>query len=66
MHSPCVECLNRYGRKYSEKCEVICDYAYTVKTLKEKLKKTEELCAKAYYIIGQIVDKPNPFETQDV
>ena len=27
MYNPCFECMNRYGREYSEECDHKCDYA---------------------------------------
>lgn len=27
MYNPCFECVNRYGREYSEECDRKCDYA---------------------------------------
>jgi hypothetical protein len=29
-YNPCFECLNRYGREYSEDCDNRCEYAYTI------------------------------------
>ena len=31
MYSPCMECLNRYGRQYTEDCDNTCEYAHAVK-----------------------------------
>lgn len=33
-YNPCIECANRYGREYSEKCDQICEYANFVSKLK--------------------------------
>lgn len=27
MYNPCFECMNRYGRQYTEECDNKCDYA---------------------------------------
>lgn len=34
MYSPCFECMNRYGRQYTEECDSTCDYAYQLSKLK--------------------------------
>jgi hypothetical protein len=34
MHSPCFECLNRYGHSYSEACDSTCEYANIISKLK--------------------------------
>lgn len=34
MYSPCFECMNRYGRQYTEECDNTCDYAYQLSKLK--------------------------------
>lgn len=34
MYNPCFECLNRYGRKYSEECVNICVFAHEVHEIK--------------------------------
>lgn len=31
MYNPCFECLNRYGKQYTEECDDTCDYASAVK-----------------------------------
>ena len=33
-YSPCFECLNRYGRQYSETCDQFCEYAIALSKLK--------------------------------
>ena len=35
MYSPCFECLNRYGKQYSEECDNTCEYAVAVKYIGE-------------------------------
>ena len=35
MYSPCFECLNRYGKQYSEECDNACEYAVAVKYIGE-------------------------------
>ena len=34
MYNPCLECFNKYGKQYSEKCDATCDYANLVSKLK--------------------------------
>lgn len=34
MYNPCLECLNRYGREYTKKCDDMCEYAHAVSKLK--------------------------------
>lgn len=34
MYSPCFECMNRYGRQYTEDCDSKCDYANVMSKLK--------------------------------
>lgn len=34
MYSPCFECLNRYGRQYTEECDNTCEYAHQISKLK--------------------------------
>ena len=34
MYSPCFECMNRYGRQYTEECDSKCDYANVMSKLK--------------------------------
>jgi hypothetical protein len=34
MHSPCFDCLNRYGHSYTEECDTKCEYANIVSKLK--------------------------------
>lgn len=29
-YSPCIDCMNRYGRTYSKECVNICDYAHYI------------------------------------
>lgn len=41
MYNPCFECLNRYGRKYTEKCMYDCEYARTVKDKDDRIKELE-------------------------
>lgn len=35
MYSPCFECMNRYGKQYSEECDNTCEYAVAVKFIGE-------------------------------
>ena len=35
MYSPCFTCWNRFGHGYSSDCDDKCEYAQTVKELKE-------------------------------
>lgn len=35
MYNPCFECLNRYGKQYSEECDNTCEYAVAVKYIGE-------------------------------
>ena len=35
MHSPCFECLNRYGKQYAEECDSTCEYAIAIKFIGE-------------------------------
>lgn len=39
MHSPCFECLNRYGYSYTEECDNKCAYAKEIKEYKESLER---------------------------
>lgn len=50
MYSPCIECLNRCGRQYSEACDGMCDYAYQVK----KRREAEAQLERAYQVIGEL------------
>lgn len=34
MYSPCFECMNRYGKQYTEECDTKCDYANVLSKLK--------------------------------
>ena len=34
MYNPCFECMNRYGRQYTEECDNKCDYANVMFQLK--------------------------------
>ena len=34
MYNPCFECLNRYGKQYTEECDNTCEYAYQLSKLK--------------------------------
>lgn len=34
MYSPCFECMNRYGKQYTEECDSKCDYANVLSKLK--------------------------------
>lgn len=34
MYSPCFECMNRYGKQYTEECDTKCDYANMLSKLK--------------------------------
>lgn len=34
MYSPCFECINRYGKQYTEECDNTCDYAYQLSRFK--------------------------------
>ena len=38
IYNPCFECLNRYGREYTERCDKTCDYAKVVKEKQELIK----------------------------
>lgn len=31
MYNPCFECMNRYGKQYTEECDNTCNYAQAVK-----------------------------------
>lgn len=71
MYKPCMECLMRRGHAYTADCDDKCTYASDVKwredeinNIKAKLNGTEKLLEKAYYVIGQLVDKPNPFDSK--
>lgn len=35
MYNPCFECLNRYGKQYTEECNNTCEYAVAVKLIGE-------------------------------
>lgn len=43
MYNPCFECLNRYGRKYSEECVNICVFAQAVHEINIEVQKIGEL-----------------------
>lgn len=34
MYDPCFECMNRYGRSYTEECDNTCAYANALSKLK--------------------------------
>ncbi len=34
MYNPCFECLNRYGKQYTEECDNTCEYAHALSKLK--------------------------------
>ena len=34
MYNPCFECMNRYGKQYTEECDNKCDYANALSKLK--------------------------------
>ena len=34
MYNPCFECMNRYGRQYTEECDSKCEYANAISKLK--------------------------------
>ena len=34
MYNPCFECMNRYGKQYTEECDSKCDYANVLSKLK--------------------------------
>lgn len=34
MYNPCLECLNRYGKQYTEECDNTCEYANALSKLK--------------------------------
>jgi len=34
MYNPCFECLNRYGKQYTEECDDMCEYAHALSKLK--------------------------------
>lgn len=34
QYRPCFECLNRYGRQYTEECDSFCEYAMALSKLK--------------------------------
>lgn len=34
MYNPCFDCLNRYGRSYTEECDNTCEYAHVLSKLK--------------------------------
>ena len=34
MYYPCFECMNRYGKQYTEECDSKCDYANVLSRLK--------------------------------
>lgn len=34
IYSPCFECMNRYGKQYTEECDTKCDYANVLSKLK--------------------------------
>lgn len=57
MYEPCFACFNHYGKSYSKQCDETCQYAKVTKQLEEANKKLEQ----AYQILGEVVDKPNPF-----
>lgn len=69
MHEPCSECANRRGFAYTKDCDIECSYASAVKCrddrineLDKMLEKYEQQLEAAYHVIGQLVDKPNPFD----
>jgi hypothetical protein len=62
MYEPCWECKLRRGFGYSqEECDDKCGYAGEVKSLKDRIQKLNGDLEKAYEVIGQLADKPNPF-----
>lgn len=65
MYEPCWECRQRYGRDYSKECDDNCGYASEVKMLKNRIKDMDSACAKAHELIGQLIDKPNSFDTSN-
>lgn len=34
MYNPCFECMNKYGRQYTEECDSKCEYANAISKLK--------------------------------
>lgn len=34
MYNPCFECMNRYGKQYTEECDNTCAYANALSKLK--------------------------------
>lgn len=34
MYNPCFECMNRYGKEYTEECDNTCEYANALSKLK--------------------------------
>lgn len=62
MYEPCWECKLRYGFGYrKEECDDKCGYAAEVKSLKDRIQKLDTDCERAHELIGQLLEKPNPF-----
>ena len=62
MYEPCWECKLRYGFGYrKEECDDKCGYAAEVKSLKDRIRQLDADCERAHELIGQLLEKPNPF-----
>lgn len=64
MHNPCLECSIRRGVTYTEECDDTCMFANIVKSKNEQINELDRKLRQAYHVIGQVVDKPNPFATE--
>lgn len=62
MYEPCWECKLRYGFGYRKECDDKCKYANEVKSLKDQIAALNDKLETAYRVVGQLVEKPNPFE----
>lgn len=63
MYTPCTDCSNRRGSAYTKDCDHTCSYANAVKYRDDLIKELEKKLEQAYCLIGEVMDKPNPFET---
>ena len=75
LFNPCAVCWSRYGRSYTSECDKSCTYAMDttmfkaalrrkdtyIQELEKKLQETQDLLNRAYRIVGQVIEKPNPF-----
>lgn len=65
MYNPCFECMNRYGKQYTEECNNTCDYAYAVKRdrdMGESMIKDIHILLGNWFCALEDEGCPNPFE----